>query len=113
MDFPNTDDGEMLREMHKAGMDLTAPHNIDFFINFGKKKDAEKMQAEVEKNGTEAIYSLDENEDHDGWILCCTIAMVPRHDDIIEIERAFDKIAATHKGESDGWGVLQPEEEAP
>ena len=109
MDFPNTEDGEMLREMHQAGMDLTIVHNIDFFINFGKKKDAEKMQAEVEANNSDSIFSLDENETHDGWILCCTIEMIPAHDDIIEVERAFDKIAATHQGESDGWGVLQPE----
>ncbi|MBL1260956.1 MAG: ribonuclease E inhibitor RraB [Thiotrichaceae bacterium] len=109
MDFPKTDDGEILREMHQAGINLSATHNIDFFINFGKKKDAEKMQAEVESNGTEGRFALDENETHDGWVLCCTIAMIPRHDDIIEVERAFDKVAATHQGESDGWGMLQPE----
>ncbi len=106
MDFPNTEDGEVLREMHQAGMDLTTPHNVDFFINFSKKRNAEKMQAEVEANNSNGRFSLMENENHDGWVLCCTIAMIPSHDDIVEVERAFDKIAANHQRESDGWGVL-------
>ncbi len=108
MNFPNTDDGAVLLEMHQAGMDLTIPHNIDFFLNFQKKKDAEKMREEVEANDSEATFSLTENDTHDGWVLCCTKRMIPTHDNIIHCERAFDKIAAKHHGESDGWGVLQP-----
>ncbi len=109
MNFPNTEDGAILQEMQRAGMDLTIPQNIDFFINFGKKKNAENMQNEIEANGSHVTFALTENETHNGWILCCTIQMIPTHDDIVQTERAFDKIAAKHHGESDGWGVLQSE----
>ncbi len=109
MNFPNTEDAIILQEMQQAGMDLAVPHNIDFFINFGKKKNAENMLSEVNANDSNMTLALSENETHDGWILCCTIRMVPSHDDIVDTERALDKIAAKHQGESDGWGVLQPE----
>lgn len=109
MIFPDTDNGALLQEMHDAGMDLSVPYDIDFFINFQKKKDAEKMWREVEANDATVRFSLVENDSHDGWILCCTQELIPTHENITHTELAFDKIAEKHNGESDGWGVLQPE----
>jgi len=109
MNVPNTEDAMILQEMQQTGMDLTVPHYIDFFINFGKKKNAENMLNEVNTNDSNMTVVLSENETHDGWVLCCTIQMIPTHDDIVDTERALDKIAAKYHGESDGWGVLQPE----
>ena len=108
MDFPNTENGALLLEMHQAGMDLSIPHDIDFFHNFQKKREAEKMWREVAANDSTVKFSLTETEAQDGWILCCTVRLIPAHDVITQTEVAFDKIALKFNGESDGWGVLQP-----
>ena len=108
MDFPNTENGALLLEMYQAGIDLSIPHDVDFFINFQKKRDAEKMWREVEASDSASKFSLTETDIQDGWILCCTVRLIPTHDDITRTEIAFDKMAEKYNGESDGWGVLQP-----
>jgi hypothetical protein len=109
MNFPDTDNGEMLAEMYEAGMDLTVSHAVDFFLNFNKKKDAEKMRQQVEENDANCKMSLTENETHDGWVLCCTVDIIPTHETITLTEMAFDKIAEKLNGDSDGWGIMQPD----
>ena len=108
MEFPNTEDGAMLQEMHEAGMDLTMSYAIDFFFNFKKKKDAEKMQQELTDGDRSMGLSLVESEAKDGWVLSCALEMVPTHEDLMRVQLAFDDIAAECGGESDGWGVMQP-----
>lgn len=109
MTYLNTENNKMLAEIKQAGIDLTIVHDIDFFFNFTKKKDAEKMQREVEGNADISKFSLIENDTNDGWILCCTLPMVPTSEALTLTEMSFDEIAMKYEGESDGWGMLQPE----
>lgn len=103
----SVENAEMLAEMQQAGMDLSLVHDVDFFFNFTKKKDAEKMWREVEADVGDSNLSLNETDIKDGWILCCTVAMIPTNEAITKTEIEFDDIAKKFQGESDGWGVLQ------
>ncbi len=107
MKFPKDENGELLREMHEAGIDLTEPRNIEFFAFFSTKKDAEAMVAALASDSDVVNTSLEHNEIQDDWDLCCSIQMVPSHAAITLRELSFTKLAEKHNGESDGWGVME------
>lgn len=106
MSFLLRENSELLKEMEAAGMNLSVAHDVDFFHNFTKKKDAERMQRELD--GSDVVqFTLEENESNDGWVLCVTVHLLLSADAISRLELTFDEIAEKHHGESDGWGVLQ------
>ena len=108
MIFPNTDNGVLLQEIHDAGIDLTVAHDIDFFLNFPTKRDAENMRKTVESNDNSATFSMVENDTNDGWVLCCTIHIIPTHDKITSTEIELDELSLKHNGIGDGWGLMEP-----
>lgn len=105
MKFPKDENGELLREMHEAGVDLSQPLNIDFFFVFKTKKDAEAMIEALAATGETLETALEKNDIHEDWDLCCTINMVPTHAAITLRELQFTKLAEQHNGLEDGWGV--------
>jgi len=107
MKFPNDENGDLLREMHEAGINLTQPMNVDFFLIFRTKKDAETAIEALAATGETLETSLEKNEIHDDWDLCCTLNMVPTHSAITLREMQFAKLAEQHNGQGDGWGVMQ------
>lgn len=60
MRFPKDENGDVLRRMYKAGMDLLIEYNIDFWHLFTKKYDAEEMVQRVRKIGIKA--EIEEND---------------------------------------------------
>lgn len=111
MKFPNDDNGATLREMHEAGVDLSQPLDVDFYLIFKTKKDAEAMIAALAASDEAISTALEKNEIHDDWDLRCTINMVPSHTQITLRESLFEKLAEKHNGVGDGWGVTEEDEE--
>ena len=107
MKFPKDENGELLREMHEAGIDLTLPRNVEFFAFFKTKKEAEAMAAALATDSEVVSTSVEQNEIQDDWDLCCSIHMVPSHAAITLRELSFTKLAEKHNGEGDGWGVME------
>lgn len=111
MDFPNDDNGQLLQEMHEAGLDLTIPRDIDFFLIFRTKKDAEAMIAAVTEASESTQYKLEKNEIHGDWDLCCTNNMIPSYENITKTEKLLIELAEKHNGQDDGWGVMEEDED--
>lgn len=107
MKFPNDENGALLHEMHEAGVDLSQPLNVDFFLIFKTEKEAGAMIAALEASGETITTTLEKNEIHDDWELCCTINMTPTHATITLRELQFAKLAEKHNGQGDGWGVME------
>lgn len=105
MQFPNDENGALLREMHEAGIDLSQPLDVDFFFVFRTKKDAEAMITALAATGETLETALEKNEIHEDWDLRCTLNMVPTHSAITLREMQFGKLAQQNNGEGDGWGV--------
>ena len=105
MRFPKDENGDVLRRMHKAGMDLLAEHNIDFCHLFSTKSKANAMARRCRKIGVNAV--VEENDVVGGWDVRCIVSMVPTHAAITETELKLGQIAEQCGGEADGWGVLQ------
>lgn len=112
MKFPNDENGATLREMFEAGIDLSQPLDVDFFLIFKTMKDAEAMIAELAASGETLATTLEKNDIHDDWELRCTLNMVPSHAAITLRELQFEKLAEKHNGLGDGWGVMDEDDEA-
>jgi hypothetical protein len=104
-DFPNDENGDVLRRMKESGMDFSKSYDIDFEHLFPTEEGARAMAQAVEKTGykTEVGYG----EEVKGWDCRVVVHMKPTHEGITAMEESLGKIADEHGGHSDGWGVLQ------
>lgn len=105
MNFPNDETGQVLSEMHQAGIDLTQAHSVVFFHLFEQKSQAQLMADHLKQTMPEVSVSVHEDETPNVWDLDCTLIMIPTHEKINEQENAFEKMAAKFSGYNDGWGI--------
>jgi len=105
MTFPNDDTGQVLAEMHSAGIDLSIVHDVVFFQLFEKKEQAEAMAAHLKAKAPEIELSIHPDETPNVWDLDCTVKMLPDYDAIVAQEAQFEQIAAKFDGYNDGWGI--------
>lgn len=107
MVFPNDVNGDVLKRMYDSGMDLSMPYNIDFYHFFEKKRNAILMYSYIKKNSMNIQVEISENEGKQGWDVCCTLKLLPTHQNITNTELFYDELAKKFNGYGDGWGVLQ------
>ena len=107
--FPDDGNGDMLQAMFDAGMDLTAPLALDFYLVFSDKSKAEAALAAVSSLSLEGEEELNFN-DLEQWELIVALTMVPDHAAITAKEAELDKFARKFGGHNDGWGVMQQQD---
>jgi hypothetical protein len=105
MNFPNDETGQVLAEMELAGIDLDQLHDDVFFHLFEKKDQAQAMVDFLLKESPEVSVIIEADETPNIWDVNCTIKMTPTHENILQQEIAFEKIASKFSGYNDGWGI--------
>ena len=105
MNFPNDETGQVLAEMHQAGIDLSVTHNVVFFHLFEQQVQAQAMAAYIEENMPDVIVDIHPDETPNVWDLDCTLAMVPSYDNVQQQEADFEVLANQFSGYNDGWGI--------
>lgn len=106
MQFPDDGNGDMLRALMDAGIDLSQPLAIDFYLVFKNKEQAEKAMAALVASELQGEVELHFN-DLEQWELIVSQTMVPEHAAVTEREAELDKFAKKFGGHNDGWGVMQ------
>lgn len=106
MQFPDDGNGDMLRALMDAGIDLSEPLAIDFYLVFKNKDQAEKAMAALVATELQGEVELHFN-DLEQWELIVSQTMVPEHAAITAREAELDKFAKKFGGHNDGWGVMQ------
>lgn len=110
MQFPDDENGQLLREIFEEGVDLSLAHQVDFYHLFEKKDNAEQMEIAIKAAHPAVVVKVAEDEEIKGlWEVVCSLSMPLEHLLITESEQAFETIADKHNGYSDGWGVMQSE----
>ncbi|QSX35432.1 ribonuclease E inhibitor RraB [Shewanella avicenniae] len=107
MQFPDDDNGQMLQAMVDAGMDLTQSLDIDFFLVFDDRRDAESALEDLTANDESAVLELQFNEEVEKWEIIASYNMLPEYDAILAKETQLNSFAAEFDGMTDGWGVMQ------
>jgi len=106
MQFPDDGNGYMLRALMDAGIDLSQPLAIDFYLVFKNKEQAEKAMAALVASELQGEVELHFN-DLEQWELIVSQTMVPEHAAVTAREAELDKFAKKFGGHNDGWGVMQ------
>lgn len=105
MNFPDDETGQVLAEMHQAGIDLGKSHEVVFFHLFEQQSQAQSMVDHLASAFPEIRCHLHPDETPNVWDVDCSLVMIPSYDAIIKQEEIFEKIAAKFSGYNDGWGI--------
>ncbi|ESQ92352.1 ribonuclease E inhibitor RraB [Asticcacaulis benevestitus] len=112
IDFPNDENGDVLRRMQAAGDDLSQPRDIDFSLLFPDEGTAETFSAMMDAEGYEVELGPWEAQSDDDantgkWDVTVTRHMVPDHAAITQFEKELSGIAMPFGGRNDGWGCFE------
>jgi hypothetical protein len=110
MQFPDDDNGEMLKAMADAGIDLSKALEVDFFLVFDEQRDAESALEALSQSELEGELELVFDDEIAKWELIVAINMVPAYDALVAKETELNTFAAEFDGMTDGWGVMQHQE---
>jgi hypothetical protein len=103
--YPDDQNGDVLRDMAARGIDLVSPRMIDFEHCFPDERAARAFVAAVQGTVREAnLLHPDPDEDR-GWEVQCRDSMVPTHGAITATERRLGDLAKQLGGYADGWGT--------
>lgn len=105
MNFPSDETGQVLAEMHQAGIELTALHEVVFFHLFEQQTQAQAMADFIKQTMPEIKVVVHADETPNVWDVDCTISMVPSYDAVIKQEVDFEQVATKFSGYNDGWGI--------
>lgn len=107
MQFPDDDNGQMLAAMAEAGIDLSRELEVDFFLVFEDKRDAESALEELSQSDQAGELELNFDEESNQWEVIVCVPMVPEYDALVAKETQLNAFAQQFDGISDGWGVMQ------
>jgi hypothetical protein len=110
MQFPDDDNGEMLKAMAEAGIDLSKALEVDFFLVFDEQRDAESALEALSQSDLEGELELVFDDEIAKWELIVAINMVPAYEALVAKETELNTFAAEFDGMTDGWGVMQHQE---
>jgi hypothetical protein len=105
MNFPNDENGDVLRRMHENGTDLNQPRKVDFIAVFPDEVSARTFGTHF---AADNIVSFERTDCAEGlpWDVKVTRKMVPTHQAITDFEKMLAHVASGLGGRNDGWGTL-------
>jgi hypothetical protein len=111
--FPDDENGDVLRQMAAAGIDLGSPRVVDFEHCFPDEASAGTFHAAVAGTVLEArLFRLEPDEGR-GWEVQCRVRLVPTHAAITQAELRLGDLARSFGGFHDGWGSLSNPDGSP
>lgn len=103
--FPDDENGDVLRRMYDGGDDLSQSRMMDFCFAFPERRQALAFAGIVDDRDLEVCISYCEKREM--WQAIVKRHMIPRHRDITEVEMRLAARAMSVGGEPDGWGCMQ------
>ena len=110
LEFPNDENGAVLRRLHEQGDDLSQPRNIDFEHIFPTRDRALAFIGDVTTE--ESAVEISWYAARECWNVRVTRFLIPTHADITAVERELELRALEHGGKADGWGCMSQARDA-
>jgi len=110
--FPNDENGDVLRRMAASGFAFGQPHDVDFFAIFPRKDDAmrvAKLLAAADRTDN-SLTAIADSHQSGQTELKIVRNMLVTHENVTAFEAFLGELCAGHGGALDGWGVLQDPE---
>ncbi|MFT7640262.1 MAG: hypothetical protein ACI9G1_002003 [Pirellulaceae bacterium] len=118
-DYPDDEDGAVLKELASQGVDMSQPVSFEFFADAPDEAAAKSIAEALENANYKIEIIYDEGEpDENGvidpddkefgpaWAVFAFVTMVPDHAEIIRIQAEIDELSNPFGGCADGWGVM-------
>jgi len=105
-DFPDGDNGDVLRRLQKNGDNLTKPRDVDFTVVFATEESAQEFAEHLVGYGYKVSVSNSNCVPDLPWDAVVTKHMVPSHGGITQFEEELQEIAEGLGGRNDGWGCF-------
>jgi hypothetical protein len=100
-DYPDDDDGEVLRQVAAAGADMSKPMRIDFTIDVPDGERARSLAERIAALGYEPSVFVD---DESGAIsLYCARVMLATHEGVVAAQAELNSLCIPFGAECDGW----------
>ncbi|MEZ5563105.1 MAG: ribonuclease E inhibitor RraB [Gammaproteobacteria bacterium] len=103
--------GELLHLMEEQGDDLAVPRDIDFFVIFATRPQAEAF-AELATTALDMPAQVGAWEKTDKWQVSLSRHMAPEHAELNRLEKQVAALARRHGGDADGWGCPRVSKDA-
>ncbi|MBV2132871.1 ribonuclease E inhibitor RraB [Pseudomonas sp. MAP12] len=104
MQFPNDENGDVLRRMQNSGFDFNKEHVFDYYHTFESRTSAEQFAAMLHGH---KIHAEVQPNKKNLWDVVVKIMHAPTHSEITEWESDLEVVANKFGGLKDGWGVMQ------
>ena len=102
--FPNDENGGILRRMLDGGDDLSKPRMMDFCFIFPERRQALAFADIVDERELEVCVSY--YQPRDWWQVIVHRHMLPTYGGITEMEAELTVRAESVGGQADGWGCM-------
>lgn len=106
-DFPDDENGDVLRRMMQGGDDFTKPRDIDFSVVFPDDKAAKEFGDHFARRGFKVSVQKSDCKSDLPWDVTVTKFMLPTHAGITDFEEILEEEAARLGGQNDGWGCFR------
>src|SRR6266567_3251456 len=106
MEFPDDENGNVLRKMQERGDDLSKPRDINLYVAFPDQESARNFAEEV-RSTTKLTAEASRYQERNMWQASVTQRMVPTYSEITALEQSLNYLAKAHGGEADGWGCFK------
>lgn len=107
IDFPNDDNGDVLRRMVRNGDDLSIPRDINFTLIFPSLSSCHEFAHKLAALGFKTAIEKAEADPSLPWDVIVTRHMLPSHDEITQLESLLESMAGPFDGQNDGWGCFE------
>lgn len=107
--FPNDENGDVLRELQKKGIDFSISHKADFFAIFRTKEMADIVAKQYLSDSfpNEDIVVIETRPAEAGGMeLELGVKMLITHENVTNFEKRLAERVSHQDGYLDGWGVL-------
>ena len=92
----------LVRRFRSVGDDLTQARRIVHFLDFGREQDARAATSEIEEAGYDVTVAPP-SDDAPYWSLRAEGRRVVDETTVVAFRAWFERLAAEHAGEYDGW----------
>lgn len=101
---PGSSDAAVIAQLRTAGSDLSRPHPIDFYLYFPNREAAGRISRTLSSKGFEA--SIEPSARGTDWLVLAKKQVVPTQTAMERLSAELEVIAASEKGEYDGWETM-------
>ena len=99
-------DEEVLAQLSAAGVDLTKPLILDFYLYASDEQSATAIRDALVEDGFET--SIEKSEGAPIWVCQASKTLSPSLENIQPITQRMSELAGQHGSQYDGWGAAVP-----